>query len=241
MKLGNWFAVAGSLGLFAAVAASAPGCTVTSSDNLDGGFFGGDGSSEQDSGLADFSVCANCLNPYCAGNFSVCTTNGDCISILRCALQCTTTACVGACIQAHPNGESAYRSYATCDTVNECGACAAQCPTQKAAQTCPEVPDAAPPPVDDSGSPVDAGPSTVDSGTVGQVDACVQCQKDSCSAQYQACASPTSDCGKFNACQLTCSDQASCDACNTNTAGKDAATALGTCTTTQCKSVCTFQ
>ena len=225
-------ALVGALGALTLVS---QGCTVLTSDGtLDGGGFAGNDASPlppADSG-PQYSSCNECLFQGCAGQWAVCQNNTECMAIYMCstAPSCASSGtCVDACYAAHPAGQSAYLSLASCDHYGQCGVCASTCGGAPA--DCP-----APPPPADAGTPTpDAGPPPVDSGAV---QSCTDCTTSQCGGEKSACATGTS-CDKYSQCLAACADVPCIDKCGADDpAGKSASGALGSCVTTKCASAC---
>ena len=109
------------------------GCTVLTSDgSLDGGDFNGNDAAPLPAadGGTPYSSCNECLFQGCAGQWAVCQNSAECMAIYICATApscAASSTCVDACFTAHPAGESAYYSLASCDQYGQCGACASTC------------------------------------------------------------------------------------------------------------------
>jgi hypothetical protein len=219
-----------------AMTIASQGCTVLTSDGvLDGGGFTGNDAAPLD-GQAPYSSCNECLFQGCVGQWAVCQNNAECMAIYICstAPSCAANgACVDACFAAHPTGQSAYYSLASCDQYGQCGTCAATCGGAPA--SCPVTPpaDAGTPPPD--AEPLDAGTPPVDAGAV---QSCTDCTTSQCGAEKSACATGSS-CDLYTQCLAACADVPCIDTCGTNNPdGKAASGALGSCVTTKCASAC---
>jgi hypothetical protein len=262
MKLGNWLAVVGGVGISVASVLGAPGCTATLSvgpcDGSCVGPIGDDGGFTSPDTGTPFSACNSCLYGQCVGAYSNCIQNADCLTAYQCATApaCVSSAsCVEACVaNASATGQRLYAALGDCDFYAECpgGSTSPQC-----AATCapsPDycaLPDAGTTPPPDAGTPEDSGTTpdaaTDDGGTVEDAAAtpdaapaqtCDQCQATNCAAQLTACANGTA-CAAYNQCVLACQSATCTQACQTaNAAGFQAAGALGTCTQTSCATPC---
>ena len=258
MTIRRWLGAILGAGLLVA-AATAAGCTVTTSDEpLDGGNFDGNIETPDSAGSDGGTVptgCNECLFQQCSGSWAVCQNDQECMAIYTCA---TTTAncdqnCINSCFCAHPNGQNKYVALAACDSYYACNTCKTECPTLSQPQACTapgviqrdvcgaQVVDAgvdSAPPEDsgaDSAPPVDAALPPTDAA---QVQDCTTCTTNSCSSEKQACA-PGSECEAYTLCLAACSDTACFDKCGTDHAtGKAASQALENCTITNCKTAC---
>jgi hypothetical protein len=70
--------------------------------------------------------CLACAAPTtCATEFAACTADAECAALFTCVSGCTTgETCVGDCIAAHPDGQTALGPLQTCVTAacpNSCG------------------------------------------------------------------------------------------------------------------------
>jgi hypothetical protein len=263
MKLGNWFAALGCLGLGVGAVFAGQGCTATASlctgatcPQFDAGYFppfedsgsqGVDSSTptpdagQADTGSTPIDPCNACLYGQCIGAYSNCTSNPNCLAIYQCATSPACAADGGNCVQdcfdsdaGSPLGQKLYLALGDCDQSAECSNIT---PVAACASTC--NPPAATCAVEDAGAPQDS--STPEDAGVDAAPAadsgppsCEACQASSCSAQETACASGTA-CAAYQQCLLGCASQACDTACATsNPAGESAAAALGTCTTMNC-------
>jgi hypothetical protein len=262
MKLGNWVAVLGCLGLGFSGIVAAQGCTVTACTgaacngivDFDTGTFDYDSGPivGEDAGLVDTGStapdpCNSCLYGQCVGLYSNCVGNSSCLGIYQCA---TAAACStdGTCVQNCFNAGTAtaqalYLALGECDQAAECtnitpsAACAATCNPPAASCVVAVVPDDAGA-TDAGSSGVDSSTGSDDSGTTtSPADAglsCSACVATSCSAQVAQCATGT-PCATYNQCLGGCADTA-CDTACTSAypQGATAAAALGSCTSTNC-------
>lgn len=254
MKLGNWIAALGCLGLGVGAVLAGQGCTVTASTcsgpncpSFDASYFppnedsgnAPDTSVQTDSGSTPIDPCNACLYGQCVGAYSNCVANSSCLGIYQCATSPACAADGGNCVQDCYNGGSTlgkalYIALGTCDQAAECtnitptAACAATC--NASAATCTVTVEDAGPGVD-SAAPEDAG---TDSGTDAGPVSCSACQASACSAQLGACAAGQ-PCAIYQQCLMGCASTACNQACAANNpSGVTAAEALGTCTTTNC-------
>jgi hypothetical protein len=259
MKLGNWIAVLGCVGLSLGAVVAAQGCTVTACtgsecsngtsydvdanvpDNNDAGGFVSDDAALADTGSTAPDPCTSCLYGQCVGFYSNCVGNSSCLGIYQCATSPACAADGGNCVQDCFNAGTAtaqalYLALGECDQAAQCttitpgAACAATCNPAPASCVAPVAPDDAGAGVDSAVPPSDDAGAAADAGTV----TCAACVQASCSTQVAACATGT-QCATYNQCLGGCADT-TCDTACTNAypAGASAAAALGSCTQTSC-------
>ena len=155
----------------------------------------------------------------CSAQWAGCQGTPECFAIYQCATapNCDQS-CVNACFAGHPSGQPSYTALYTCDQAGSCGSCKTQCNT--ASSSCP-TPDAG-----------------IDSGVAAGPLSCSDCSTQKCASEKTACGAG-SDCDGYSQCLAVCQDLPCVDACGlAHAAGKTASEALGTCTTTQCKTEC---
>lgn len=205
------------------LAFSAQGCTVTLVDNTDGGSFydaGPDVANDTAADAPPVNQCNECLFGQCSAQWAVCQQTAECYAIYQCATapNCDQS-CVNACFSGHPSGQPAYTALYKCDQAGSCGSCQTACNTPSSSCTTPDGGT-------DSGTP-DAGPLS-----------CSDCSTQKCASQKTACGAG-SDCDGYSQCLAVCQDLPCVDACGlAHTVGKAASEALGTCTTSSCKTEC---
>jgi hypothetical protein len=222
------------------------GCTIVTSDApLDGGFF--DGASNDDSATPPPNGCNECLFQQCAGSWSVCQNDPECLLIYACATKpgCDQS-CVNNCFCGHPTGQTTYVALAACDSYYTCNACSAQCAPPSASCATPGVIArdicGAPPPAD-AGSTDATTPPPQDAAALPPTDAagvqdCTACTNSKCQGEKAACATG-SECDLYAQCLAGCQDTACFNDCATaHESGKTASEALQSCTLNNCKSQC---
>jgi hypothetical protein len=257
MRLGHLVVVVGLVGIAVGAGMAAEGCTVTTASctastcpGFDGGYVppGSDDSGTasddsatvvtdasfpEDTGSTPPDPCNSCLYGQCVGAYSNCVANGSCLSIYQCATSAACAADGGTCVQGcfnggDPTGQALYLALGDCDLT-------AQCPNSSAACFSLCNPTAEACTVPDGGSE-DGG--AIDAGTDAGGGTCPACQASFCNAQLANCAAGT-PCATYNQCVLGCTDQTCATACqNDDAAGFTAATALGSCTSTNCAAQC---
>jgi hypothetical protein len=268
MKLSNWVAIIGCVGLGVGAAVSAQGCTATATVEPCSGsdcYSGEDSGSpvSQDSGtpattedsgtvsVADSSVvdagpdatqsetCNSCLYGQCVGQYANCVADQAANGCLA-IYQCATSA---ACVQ--DGGNCVQDCY-------EMGTTAGQ-PLTLSQQLYLALGDC-----DQGAQCVGASPTgtcasicsttaasctvqTEDAGedaAVVDAGACSACQASLCGPELTACGTGSA-CAAYNQCLLSCTTPACDTACaSTDDAGASAAAALGTCTASNCAAAC---
>ena len=255
MKLGNWLAVFGCVGLGIAGALAAEGCTVTSCSGNDcyvpltgddsGVVTEVDASAVVgDSGSTPPSPCNTCLYSQCVGAYARCVADPTCLAAYQCATVPTCAnddACVTACVaSASALGQALYDDLSICDFYSECPGgprtpgCAATCAPTASYCALPVVDSGTTPPAD-SGSAVDSSVPAPDAGEdAGPVDA-GPAPTDSGSGVDSA--PPAMTCDQCQ--QSACSAQLA--ACAPNTACGNYNQCLLGCTTAACDTACINQ
>ncbi len=261
MKLGNWIALLGCVGLGIGATVAAQGCTATACagdncDNLIPGAYSqdsgasptgdssttppvtGEDGSFVDTGSTAPDPCNSCLYGQCVGVYSNCVGNTSCLGIYQCA---TSPACAvdgGNCVQdcfnaGSTTAQALYLALGDCDQSAQCTNITA---TAACASTCnPSAAYCAMTSTDAGGGEDSSTPEDAGAADGGAVQAsCSACLSSSCSSQLAACASGT-PCASYNQCLGGCAD-ATCDtACaSAYPSGATAAQSLGSCTQANC-------
>ncbi|HEY2509862.1 MAG TPA: hypothetical protein VGI39_03370 [Polyangiaceae bacterium] len=248
MKLGNWLAVFGCVGLGVAGALSAEGCTATLTiGSCDGGcVVPADDSGivtevdasavVGDSGSTPPSPCNTCLYSQCVGAYARCVADPTCLAAYQCAVIPTCAAddaCVTSCVaSASALGQALYDDLSICDFFSECpgGATAPGC-----AATCAPSTDYCALPIVDSGTPEDSGSATDSAAPPPDAGEDAGTPTDAGSGVDSA--PPAQTCDQCQAAQ--CASQL--QACAPNTACGNYNQCLLGCTTSACDTACISQ